>query len=79
MRSSQYIGEGMSASLTGLALGLVMVGLRATSAVSQGLIESLLTFNHTNFFVYDPEHPVAISATWSNSKILLCQAVNMLN
>ena len=49
--SSKYLGEGMAASLTGLASGLLLLSLRETSIMSAELAQQLLTFNHTNFFV----------------------------
>lgn len=49
--SSRYIGEGMAASMTGLAVGLVLLSLRETNILSAELAQALLTFNHTNFFV----------------------------
>ena len=49
--SSRYVGEGMAASITGLAVGVVLLALRETSILSAELAQALLTFNHTNFFV----------------------------
>ena len=49
--SSRYIGEGMAASMTGLAVGFVLLSLRETNIMSAELAQALLTFNHTNFFV----------------------------
>lgn len=41
----------MAASMTGLVVGLVLLGLRETKLLSVELAQALLTFNHTNFFV----------------------------
>jgi len=49
-RSSKYVGEGMSASMTGLALGLTVLVL-GNIFLEEGVTEQLLTFNHSNFFV----------------------------
>ena len=48
--SSKYVGEGMSASMTGLALGFAVLVL-GNIFLEEGVTEQLLTFNHSNFFV----------------------------
>ena len=48
--SSNYVGEGMSASLTGLALGCAVLVL-GNMFLEEGVTQQLLTFNHSNFFV----------------------------
>ena len=50
LRSSKYVGEGMSASMTGLALGFSVLVL-GNIFLEEGVTEQLLTFNHSNFFV----------------------------
>lgn len=52
-RSSKYIGLGMSAALTGLALGGLLLAMRGI-LLSPETTQSLLTFNHSNFFVCVP-------------------------
>ncbi|CAL5219929.1 g1861 [Coccomyxa viridis] len=49
--SSKYVGEGMSASITGLALGFAVLVL-GNIFLEEGVTEQLLTFNHSNFFVF---------------------------
>ena len=46
---SKYIGEGMSAAITGLCLGgfLITVG---SVILSTETVEKLLTFDHSSFF-----------------------------
>ena len=44
--SSKYIGEGMSASLTGLVLGGILLALRGI-LLSEETTQQLLTFNHS--------------------------------
>ncbi len=56
MRSSKYIGLGMSAALTGLALGGILLACRGI-LLSPETTQSLLTFNHSNFFVCAPRAP----------------------
>lgn len=41
----------MAASLTGLAIGIILLTLRETGIMHKNLAQQLLTFNHTNFFV----------------------------
>lgn len=38
--------------MTGLAAGLILLALRETHIMSAEVAQQLLTFNHTNFFVY---------------------------
>lgn len=47
--SSKYIGEGMSAAITGLALGGLLISL-GNIILTQEVVEQLLTFDHANFF-----------------------------
>ncbi len=56
MRSSKYIGLGMSAALTGLALGGILLACRGI-LLSPETTQSLLTFNHSNFFVCGSRAP----------------------
>lgn len=48
--SSKYVGEGMSAAVTGLALGGIILVLSGI-LLDGDLTQQLLTFNHSNFFV----------------------------
>ena len=50
-RASRYVGEGTSAALTGLALGLALLAARSAGLLPAELTQQLLTFNHSNFFV----------------------------
>ncbi|EIE20808.1 Sodium/hydrogen exchanger, partial [Coccomyxa subellipsoidea C-169] len=48
---SKYVGEGMSAAVTGLALGGIILVLSGI-LLDGDLTQQLLTFNHSNFFVF---------------------------
>ena len=48
--SSNYVEEGMSASITGLALGCAVLVL-GNIFLEEDVTQQLLTFNHSNFFV----------------------------
>ena len=50
--SSKYVGEGMAASLTGLALGGIIMLLRTLDILlDEDTAQKLLTFSNSNFFV----------------------------
>eukprot|EP00884_Botryococcus_braunii_P001728 jgi/Botrbrau1/11556/Bobra.60_1s0010.1 len=49
--STKFVGEGMSAALTGLAMGFILLTLRG-SMLSPKVTQQLLTFDHSNFFVF---------------------------
>lgn len=51
--STKYIGEGMSAALTGLVMGFILLTVRG-AMLSPKVTQQLLTFDHSNFFVYVP-------------------------
>ena len=71
--SSKYIGLGMSAALTGLALGGLLLAMRGI-LLSPETTQSLLTFNHSNFFVCAP-HPATARL---HAATRACAAVTVL-
>ena len=50
--TSRYVGEGMAAALTGLALAAVLLAARAADLLPPATTASLLTFDHASFFVF---------------------------
>ena len=47
--SSKYLGEGMSAALTGLLLGFCLL-LCSNVFISESTLQQLLSFDHSSFF-----------------------------
>lgn len=50
--TSRYVGEGMAAALTGLALAAALLAARAADLLPPATTASLLTFDHASFFVF---------------------------
>ena len=50
--TSRYVGEGMAAAATGLALSFALLAARAADLLPAATTASLLTFDHAAFFVF---------------------------